>query len=117
MFAQRLKELRLQANLTQKDIADQLNITQPTYQGWESGKRNPSGKTLEKLSLLFNVSIDYLLGKDKTTDSISTVNLIPRTGNPRMTNPQKKTIQEETLEILKQILTTQEQILEELKKN
>ena len=34
MFSKKLKELRLKANLTQKEIAEKLNISQPSYQQW-----------------------------------------------------------------------------------
>ena len=38
MFSKNLKELRLKANLTQAQIAQELDITQQSYQKWESGK-------------------------------------------------------------------------------
>ena len=44
MFSKKLKELRLKANLTQKEIAEKLNISQPSYQQWESGRRNLSAR-------------------------------------------------------------------------
>lgn len=63
MFTERLKALRLEAGLTQKEIAQKLNMTQPAYAQWENGKRKPSAKTLEKFASFFDVSTDYLLGK------------------------------------------------------
>lgn len=63
MFAERLKKLRIEAGLTQKNIADNFQIKQPTYAQWEQGKRNPSESTLNKFADFFNVSTDYLLGK------------------------------------------------------
>ncbi|MCB5084152.1 helix-turn-helix domain-containing protein [Streptococcus mutans] len=63
MFTERLKALRLEAGLTQKEIAQKLNMTQPAYAQWENGKREPSAKTLEKFASFFDVSTDYLLGK------------------------------------------------------
>ncbi len=62
MFRERLKSLRKEANLTQKELARKLNISQPQYARTESGGRNPSTKTIEKFALFFNVSTDYLLG-------------------------------------------------------
>lgn len=62
MFPERLKSLRLEANLTQKEIASQLNIKQQSYSRWENSTSKPSRKTLEILSNFFNVSADYLLG-------------------------------------------------------
>ncbi len=39
MFSERLKSLRKEAKLTQKDIASQFGFSQPAYQQWESGKK------------------------------------------------------------------------------
>lgn len=63
MFPDRLKSLRLEASLTQKQIAEKLNITQQAYQAWESGKRRPGEETIKKFATFFNVTTDYLLGK------------------------------------------------------
>ncbi|QDK70744.1 helix-turn-helix domain-containing protein [Lactococcus protaetiae] len=65
MFTYILKKLRNEKNLTQKQIAEDLGISQPNYQQWESGKRSPSGETLERLADYFQVSTDYLLGRTK----------------------------------------------------
>lgn len=61
MFSKKLKELRLKANLTQNEIAEKLNISQPSYQQWESGRRKPTLTTLEMFSDFFGVSIEELL--------------------------------------------------------
>lgn len=39
MFTERLKNLRKEAGLTQKDIANHFQFSQPAYQQWESGKK------------------------------------------------------------------------------
>lgn len=63
MIIERLKKLRKEEKLTQKDIATFLNISQPAYQQFESGKKKMNLETMEKLADYFNVSTDYLLGK------------------------------------------------------
>ncbi|MTB64728.1 helix-turn-helix domain-containing protein [Streptococcus sp. zg-86] len=63
MFTKRLKDLRLQAGLTQREIADYFNTSPQSYAQWEKGLRKPSSDSLEKLARYFNVSTDYLLGK------------------------------------------------------
>ncbi|EMB68643.1 helix-turn-helix domain-containing protein [Streptococcus mutans] len=63
MFPERLKTLRLEAGLTQKQIAKKLHIKQQSYSRWENSVSKPSRKTLEILSKFFDVSTDYLLGK------------------------------------------------------
>ena len=57
-----LKGLRESKNLTQKEIASKLNIDRSTYAYWESAKTEPSIKHLIKLSKIYNVTIDYLIG-------------------------------------------------------
>lgn len=69
MFSERLKTLRKEAKLTQLDMAKQFGTSQPSYQAWESGKRNPNGESLKKIAEFFNVSIDYLLGETDIKNS------------------------------------------------
>lgn len=66
----RLKQLRAESNLLQKDIAKKLNITASAYGFYEQGKRIPDSNTLNSLAQIFNVSLDYLMGKSdiKTTN-------------------------------------------------
>lgn len=68
MIIERLKKLRKERKLTQKDIATFLNISQPAYQQFESGKKKMNLETMEKLADFFNVSTDYLLGKTDFPD-------------------------------------------------
>ena len=60
MLPERLKTLRLEAKLTQKEISNQLKISQSTYSDWEKGKMKP--KNIQQIADFFNVSTDYLLG-------------------------------------------------------
>ena len=69
MIIERLKKLRKEGKLTQKDIATFLNISQPAYQQFESGKKKMNLETMEKLADYFNVSTDYLLGKTDFPDT------------------------------------------------
>ena len=63
-FAERLKELRKEKGLTQSQVAYDLGTKQPIYHQWESEKRSPSIETLLKLADYFDVSIDYLVGRN-----------------------------------------------------
>lgn len=58
----RLKQLRKELNMTQKELADKLGISRAAVGLYEQGKRNVDNDTLLKLSEIFNVSADYLLG-------------------------------------------------------
>lgn len=62
MFSERLKELRQLRGLTQKDFAQEFNISSGTIGNWESGARLPDYATLIKIAKYFNVTTDYLLG-------------------------------------------------------
>ena len=59
---ERLKGLREDRDLLQKDIAKLLNITQVQYSRYETGVRVIPVYHLEKLALFYHTSIDYLLG-------------------------------------------------------
>ena len=60
-----LKKLRLAKNLTQQQVASEINLSQQAYANYESGNRQPSYEMLIKIAEYFNVSIDYLLtGKE-----------------------------------------------------
>lgn len=58
----RLKDLREDRDLSQKDIAKMLNISQTNYSKYELNKINIPLETLKKLAYLFDTSIDYILG-------------------------------------------------------
>lgn len=59
----RLRELRIERNLLQSDIAKIIDKGERTVGFYETGERDMGTDTLKKLSEYFNVSIDYLLGK------------------------------------------------------
>ncbi|MDE5667074.1 MAG: helix-turn-helix transcriptional regulator [Clostridia bacterium] len=58
----RLKDLRSEKGLTQKEVAEQLKVSTTCYSGYEQGYREPDLKTLIKICKFFEVSSDYLLG-------------------------------------------------------
>lgn len=58
----KLKNFREDNDYTQEDIAKILNCKQNTYQQYESEKRQIPIEALKKLALLYNTSIDYIVG-------------------------------------------------------
>ena len=58
---QRLKDFREDKDISQKKMAEILNVAQTTYSDYELGKINIPLNTLKKLALFFHTSIDYLL--------------------------------------------------------
>lgn len=65
----RLKELRSEMGLSQASVAERLGITQQAYANYEREVRQPDLEMLLKISTLFNVSVDYLLGKTNISKS------------------------------------------------
>lgn len=61
-IAASIRKARLQAGLTQKDVASALGKGQTTVASWETGRSQPDAATIIFLSNLFDVSSDYLLG-------------------------------------------------------
>ncbi len=62
IIGRRIKQLRIAKNLKVKELAEMLGITQPALSKVETGKRGISIEVARKLSDIFNVSIDYILG-------------------------------------------------------
>lgn len=58
----RLKASREKARMTQRQLADHLQITQPTYSQYESGTRLPSLEIFAEITMVLGVSADFLLG-------------------------------------------------------
>lgn len=64
-FYQRMKDLREDHDLKQKEIADYLNISQQTYSIYETGKREIPLHMMIALADYYSVSLDYLCGRKK----------------------------------------------------
>lgn len=58
----RLRELRMQNGMSQKEFADIFHASQNTISQWENGTRKPSYEVAEEIASFFGVSVDYLLG-------------------------------------------------------
>ena len=64
-FGQKLKKLRTEKNLTQKDLADRLHVTFQTVSKWESDINEPDFSTLKEIAKLLDCSIEYLFSEDE----------------------------------------------------
>lgn len=62
-FGDRLKSLRIHKKYTQEECAKFINVHKGTISNWENGYRFPDEDILFKLADLFDVSLDYLLGR------------------------------------------------------
>lgn len=64
-FGERLRELRKERNLTQKQLAEEIGIYKsPSISEWELGKKEPCIDTIIKLSRVLNVTVGYLVGAE-----------------------------------------------------
>ena len=63
-LGQKIKKLRTDKGLTQKDLADQVHVTFQTISKWENDENEPDVGTLRELTKLFDCSMDYLLSED-----------------------------------------------------
>lgn len=61
-FSERLKELRNERNMTRQALADELHISVRLVGYWENGQRECSLDMLIKISNIFDVSVDFLIG-------------------------------------------------------
>jgi len=63
MIPDRLRSLRAERSLTQRNVARGADIAERQYQTYESGARTPSCETLIAPANFFDVSLDYLVGR------------------------------------------------------
>ena len=62
MLYKRIRDLREDNDLTQREMAKNLNCSQQVYSNYELGQRDIPTDVLIKLSLFYNVSVDFILG-------------------------------------------------------
>ena len=69
MLIENIKLLRRERELTQKDLADLLHVSQNTISNWENGVSQPTIEQVEKICEVFNVSINTLYGIDNSFEN------------------------------------------------
>ena len=70
MLKDNIKKARLDAGLTQLEVAEKLGVAQAQYARWENGGRNPKDDTVEKLAEILNTSFEILKGRDDGLEEI-----------------------------------------------
>ena len=73
MLKEKLRYLRKHQELSQAEVAKNLNVMQSTYSNYEQGIREPDISTIKKLANFFNVTTDYLLENDKQFDDTNDI--------------------------------------------
>lgn len=66
ILAQRLKELRKEKGFTQAQVAIYCDITEKAYQNYELMTREPRLEIIARIAELYNVSVDYLIGRTES---------------------------------------------------
>lgn len=66
-FSDRLKTIRKESNLTQRDMYTRLNVSPNCYASYEQGRTEPNIEMLKQLCIVLEVSADYLLGLEDET--------------------------------------------------
>lgn len=102
-FAERLKELRKQAHLTQVELAKRLGIGQSSYADWERGKKKPTQENLVKIARILDVSIDYLVGNsEEKSDELDNIELLFRMNSKGLTEEEKEIFKKELIEFMEE---------------
>lgn len=97
-FGNTLKELRINAGFTQKELADKLHMTPQAVSRYEQGLVEPNLDTIKEIAKVFNVSTDYLLNlenNDSTIDNDSETNIVeeePQENNEKIVEVIKQPI-------------------------
>ena len=63
-----IRNLRMQNNLSQNDLAETLHVTRQAVSNWETGKNEPDLETLIMMSKIFGVEISAILGTENTRE-------------------------------------------------
>lgn len=64
VVGKRIKDLRIEQNLSQQQLGDLLGVTKVSICGYENGSRIPSLDIFDAMADIFGVSTDYLLGRE-----------------------------------------------------
>lgn len=67
-FGYRLKELRTKRKITQQQLGDAIHVSKVSVSGYENNNRTPDTETLQLIADYFNVTTDYLLGRNHTPE-------------------------------------------------
>lgn len=65
-FNHRLRQLRQEKGISQQELADEIGLSKSSINMYERGEREPGIDTIKQISVIFNVDVDYLLGKTDT---------------------------------------------------
>lgn len=94
MISKRLKSLREDSDMSQKDLAGAIGVSPSTIGMYESNKRTPDSEMLNRIADFFQVSVDYLLGR--TNEKTPPINQF----KPSLTGKDKINIEKEAQQMI-----------------
>lgn len=100
----KLKELRIEKNYSQREIAHELGIIQTTYGNYETGKTQPTIEMLIKIANYFNVTLDYLCGNEQATKNIVYLDNLSKEQNEAINLIKNNNVTSYDIELLQEIL-------------
>lgn len=77
-FQYRLKKLRKEYKMTQKELANKLGLVRTAIANYETGRTNPDVDTLNLIANIFNTTTDYLLGRTDNREPIYKIEESPK---------------------------------------
>ena len=118
-FGAKLKNCRKNMSLSQKEFGQKIGVAESTVSLYESNKRFPDADTLKKISSIFGVSIDYLLGNSPYPSPESggyyTDPDVAQITEELRTDPDKRILFDATKDLSKDDINTVLKIIEGLK--
>ncbi|MBN2910803.1 helix-turn-helix transcriptional regulator [Polycladomyces sp. WAk] len=113
-FGDRIALLREKAGLTQEQLAQKIGISRAALAKYEKSRREPDFETLDKIADFFNVSVDYLLGRNKEREK-ETIDIKEALENKsKVATWEGKELTEEQRQALKEIFAViRDKLLEE----
>jgi transcriptional regulator with XRE-family HTH domain len=109
-FSERLKQLREERGLLQRELAETLKLSRVTVTNYEKGKRFPEADLLVNLADYFNVSVDYLIGRSERGETSKRISA-PRPGQATQAQDGLKEVVAELRKTNELLLTIVTQIL------
>lgn len=110
-YYKRIKDLREDNDLFQKDIADILHIGKNTYINYEQGKREPPFEVIIKLAEYYKVSIDYIAGKkERNSDTLNAEELELLKNYNQLSEKQKGEIEYHIKQLLESAADSKENV-------
>lgn len=83
-FGTKLQKLREEKNISQKEIADILDISQTTYSKWESDIFYPTYKNLQKLASFYMIDVESLTKNESEINIVNSSNFISNSPNSKL---------------------------------